>query len=81
MAKDDQPDRVKRETTETNGKIAHAFEKLATKLREKSQKADEKVQAAAKKGKQEALRRRSELFGQSANELEDKVSKLRKTAA
>lgn len=72
---------MKLETAETNGRIADAFEKLATKLRGKSQKADEKAQAVAKKGKQEALRRRSELFGQPAKELEDKVSKLRKAAS
>ncbi|MCC0806204.1 hypothetical protein FPV16_08260 [Methylobacterium sp. W2] len=81
MAKNDHKDRLKLETTETNGKIAEASEKLAIRFRAKSQKADEKAQAAGKKGKQEVLRRRSELFGQAAKELEDKVAKLRKTAA
>lgn len=81
MAKDGDKDGLKLMALETNAKIADAYEKLAIKFREKSQKADDKAQGAEKKGKQEVLRRRSELFGQAAKELQDKVAKLRKATA
>ncbi|SFG55404.1 hypothetical protein SAMN05192565_105162 [Methylobacterium gossipiicola] len=81
MAKDDYQDRVKRETAKTNGRIAADYEALATKFRARMRKADDKAQAAATKGKQEALRRRSDLFGQAAKELEDKVAKLKAAGA
>ena len=77
MAKDGNQDRVKRETSETNDKIAEAYGKLATKFRKRSEKADDKAEATEKEGKQEALRRRSKLFGKAAKELEDKVEKLK----
>ncbi|GJD32395.1 hypothetical protein PMNALOAF_3664 [Methylobacterium adhaesivum] len=81
MAKNRTQDRVKRETDETNARIATAYEKLSGKFRDRMRKADDKAQAAATKGKQEALRRRSELFGQAAKELEDKVAKLKASGA
>jgi hypothetical protein len=81
MAKNRTQDRVKRETDETNARIATAYEKLLGKFRDRMRKADDKAQAAATKGKQEALRRRSELFGQAAKELEDKVAKLKASGA
>lgn len=59
MAKDGTQDRMKRETSKTNARIAGAYEKLATKFRERMQKADDKAQAAEKKGKQETLCRLS----------------------
>lgn len=77
MATDDKQDRLKRETSETSGKIADAYEKLAAKFRKRSEKADDKAEATEKEGKQEALRRRSKLFGKAAKELEDKVAKLK----
>ena len=77
MAKDKVQDHLKRETSETNGKIADAYEKLAAKFRRRSEKADDKAEATEKEGKQEALRRRSKLFGKAAKELEDKAVKLR----
>lgn len=79
MAKDGDQERLKLETSETNGKIADAYEKLAAKFRKRSEKADDKAVATEKEGKQEALRRRSKLFGKAAKDLEDKVAKLRKT--
>lgn len=81
MAKDDDRDRVRRETARTNGRIAAGYEALAIKFRARMRKADDKAQAAATKGKQEALRRRSDLFGQAAKELEDKVAKLKAAGA
>jgi len=81
MAKDKDQDRVRRETTKTNGRIATGYEALAVKFRARMRKADDKAQAAATRGKQEALRRRSELFGQAAKELEDKVAKLKAAGA
>ncbi|MGU3661544.1 hypothetical protein [Methylobacterium fujisawaense] len=77
MAKDGDQDRVKREIQETNAKISDAYEKLAVKFRKRMDKADDKAQAAGKEGKREALRRRSELFGEAAKTLEDKVRKLK----
>lgn len=77
MAKDGNQDRVKREISETNVKIGDAYEKLASKFRKRMDKADEKAKATGNEGKQEALRRRSKLFGKAAKELEDKVRKFK----
>jgi hypothetical protein len=77
MAKDGNQDRVKREISETNARIGDAYEKLAAKFRKRMRKADGKAKAAGKEGKQEALRRRSRLFGKAAKELEGKVRKLK----
>ena len=72
---------MKQETADTNGKTADACEKLATAFRETSQRADEKVGAAEKKGKQDAFRGRSQLLGQAVKALSVKVSNLCRTLA
>jgi len=77
MAKDGNQDRVKREISETSAKIGDAYEKLAAKFRKRMGKADDKAKTTGKEGKQEALRRRSKLFGKAAKDLEEKVRKLK----
>lgn len=81
MTKDGYQDRMRHETAKANGRIASGYEALAVEFRRRMRKADDKAQAAPTKGKQEALRRRSDLFGQAAKELEDKAVKLKASGA
>lgn len=76
MAKNGKPIDLKQETADISAKIAASYEKLAGKFRQKAQRAAEKVRDAKGEEKRALYRRRFELYGDAANDLEDRLRQL-----
>ena len=74
---DDHVGALREESEKTGGKINEAYEKLASKLRSKADKA--KVRMEKKKGekKRALLKRRFELYGDAAHEIEMRLADRR----
>ena len=75
---DEIADRLRRETEEITAKIDATYEKLAHKLRAKSDKAKDGLDAAKKDAKRAILRRRFELYGDAAHVIEDRLAERRR---
>lgn len=76
MAKKDKPIDLKQETADISAKIAASYEKLASKFRQKAQRGAEKVKDAKSDEKRALHRRRFELYGDAATDLEDRLRQL-----
>lgn len=76
MAKKSKPIDLKQETADISAKIAASYEKLAGKFRQKAQRAAEKVKDAKGEEKRVLHRRRFELYGDAATDLEDRLRRL-----
>jgi predicted nucleic acid-binding Zn-ribbon protein len=76
MAKKSKPIDLKQETADISAKIAASYEKLAGKFREKAQHAAEKVKDTKGEEKRALYRRRFELYGDAATDLEDRLRQL-----
>jgi predicted nucleic acid-binding Zn-ribbon protein len=76
MAKNGKPIDLKQETADISTKIAGSYEKLAGKFRQKAQHAAEKVKDAKNEEKRALYRRRFELYGDAATDLEDRLRQL-----
>ena len=76
---DDIADKLMRETDAITAKIDAAYEKLAHKLRAKADKAKDGMDAAKKDTKRAILRRRFELYGDAAHDIEDQIAERRRT--
>lgn len=76
MTKDPKPIDLKEETADITAKIAASYEKLAGKFRQKAQRAAEKVNDAKGEEKRALHRRRFELYGDAATDLEDRLRQL-----
>jgi hypothetical protein len=76
MAKKAKPIDLKQETADISAKIAASYGKLAGKFRQKAQHAAEKVQHAKDEGRRVLYRRRFELYGDAATDLEDRLRQI-----
>ena len=76
MAKETKPIDLKQETADISAKIAASYEKLASKFREKAQRAADKVKNTRGEEKRALHRRRFELYGDAATDLEDRLRQL-----
>lgn len=76
MAKNPKPIDLKQETADISAKIAASYEKLAGKFRQKAQRAAEKVKDTKGEEKRTLYRRRFELYGDAASDLEDRLRQL-----
>ena len=76
MAKKTKPIDLKQETADISAKIATSYEKLASKFRQKAQHAAEKLKDTTGEEKRARHRRRFELYGDAAADLEDRLRQL-----
>lgn len=76
MSKKPKPIDLKQETADISAKIAASYEKLAGKFRQKAQRAAEKVKDTKGEEKRALYRRRFELYGDAATDLEDRLRQL-----
>ncbi|KAB1071537.1 hypothetical protein [Methylobacterium planeticum] len=77
MAKMDDQTKLKSDAAEVTAKIVGSYEKLAGKFREKSQRAAERVKTAKGESKRAMHRRRFELYGDAAQDLDERVQAVR----
>lgn len=64
-------------TDEITAKIAASYEKLAAKFREKAERASEHLKDTKKDAKRAMYRRRFELYGDAATDLDGRVRLLK----
>lgn len=76
MAKKAKPIDLKQETADISAKIAASYEKLAGRLRQKAQRAAEKVKDTKGEEKRALQRRRFELYSDAATDLEERLRQL-----
>lgn len=76
MAKKPKPIDLKQETVDISARIAASYEKLASKFREKAQRAGDKIKDTKGEEKRALYRRRFELYGDAAIDLEDRLRQL-----
>ena len=69
----DHQDAVKAEAEKVSAKIDEAFEKLAKKMRQRSDKAKSKMEGARKPEKRAIMLRRFELYSDAATHLEERI--------
>ncbi|WP_128563919.1 hypothetical protein [Methylobacterium crusticola] len=74
MKKDEAADPLKSETHEITSKINAAYEKLALKLRAKADKAKERAGTTKDEAKRAIHRRRFELYGDAAHDIEERLA-------
>ncbi|GJE45689.1 hypothetical protein [Methylobacterium soli] len=77
MAKADDPKKLERDAAEVTAKIVAAYEKLAGKLREKSHRAEDRLKSAKSENKRAMYRRRFELYGDAAQDLDERLRAVR----
>ncbi|WP_128562589.1 hypothetical protein [Methylobacterium crusticola] len=65
---------MKRETAEVTEKIDSAYDKLAQKLRAKADKAKERAGTTKDEAKRAIHRRRFELYGDAAHDIEERLA-------
>lgn len=71
---DDHTDTLRRQSEKITRKINEAYEKLATKLRGKAEKAKASMEAMKEGPKRDLLRHRFDLYESAANDLEMRVA-------
>lgn len=64
-------------TSEVTAKIAGSYEKLAVKFRDKAERASEHLKEAKNETKRTTYRRRFELYGDAATDLDERVRQLK----
>lgn len=69
----DHQDAVKAEAEKVSAKIDEAFEKLAKKMRQRSDKAKSKMEGARKPEKRAIMLRRFKLYSDAATHLEERI--------
>lgn len=74
---DDHTDALHRESEKITGKIDEAYEKLASKLRGKADKAKAGMETKKSKTKRALLKRRFELYADAAHEIEMRLADRR----
>ena len=77
MAKEPTPDKLKRDAAEVQAKIVAGYEKLGGKFREKSQRAAERLKSEKGESRRAMYRRRFELYGDAAQELDERIQNVR----
>jgi hypothetical protein len=77
----DHTDALRQESDEVTAKINGAYEKLASKLRRKADKAKGSMDAKKNDRKRALLRRRFELYADAANNLELRLAKRQQSQA
>ena len=76
MAKTDDPSAVERDSAEVSAKIAAGYEKLGAKFRERSQRAADRLKSVKDESKRAIHRRRFELYGDAAQDLEERLQNI-----
>lgn len=76
MAKTVESGKVEEDAAETEVKIMAAMQKLAAKFQAKAQRAAERLKTAKGEEKRTVYRRRFELYGNAASDLEERVRLL-----
>lgn len=74
QAEDEDAEALKQETAKISKKIDGAFEKLAKKLRDKADRAKDKLDTTKHKAKRAIQLRRFELYADAAKHLEERMS-------
>lgn len=77
MAKTDRSDKVSQDAAETEAKIVAAVHKLTVKFQAKAQRAAERLKTVKGDEKRAIYRRRFELYGDVASDLEERVRLFR----
>lgn len=80
MVKHTKPIDLKQESADISAKIAAGYEKLAGKFREKAKRAADKIKDTKGEEKRALHRRRFELYGDAASDLEDRLRQLQNGA-
>lgn len=76
MTKPDAPSKLERDSAEVSAKITSGYEKLAAKFRMRSQRAAERFKTMKGKGKRAIHRRRFELYGDAAQDLDGRLRNI-----
>ena len=63
-------------TSDVNAKIAGSYKKLAEKFRHKSEHASDRLKDATNEDKRATYRRKFELYGDAATDLDERVRQL-----
>ncbi|WP_336488361.1 hypothetical protein [Methylobacterium nigriterrae] len=77
MAKTEKFKKAAQDAAETEAKIVAAVHKLVAKFQAKAQRAAERLKTAKGDDKRAIYRRRFELYGDVASDLEERVRRLR----